>query len=406
MISAVNNFSNYSYQTTKTKAQNKNQSLTKETQYSNSNLSFASKKLGIFDSIKNALTNKNLTPATKIPTPTETTPEVPITFVNRTSLDKVKIEKGVCTYPNGKPFSGEVKGTLKDGDNISLVYDNGIIKSSERKGSKNFSKEYFTENGKIYRVNNNDIYDLHFDETRFTYGNTDKLSSVEFSDGTLKTFYENGKPLNEIYSNGHIKRYDRETGKLTMEEFPDGTEKFYDEDGNLSHKILSNGTEKFYDEDGEITKSIKITQGETIQERQTYTYRKDGRLSAVEFPDGITRTYYDNGNLLNEISKDGVITRYDRETGKLTMEEFPDGVQKFYDKDGNLTALYTDSSERHFDSDGKITYEVTATGTVNHYDTDGNLSFKVLPNGIEVHYDSDGNVIYKKLLDGRIIDNK
>ena len=406
MIHAVSNFSNYSYQTAK--AKNNNQSVPKEAQYVNNsnNLSFASKKIGLFDAIRNVFSNSfvKTTPSTKLPSvDLEASQKAVNTFVNKASLGDVQIKKGVCTYPNGKPFSGEVKGTLKGGDDISLVYEKGVLQSSERSGSKNFAKEYSIRNGKMYKVENSGIYDISSGETRFTYRPNGKLSSLGTPDGTLKIFHENGKIASELFVDGTTKRYDETTGKLVMEEFHDGTKKYYNEAGGLRRKVLPCGTEKFYDKDGEIIKETKQMRHEHL-DKPRLSYGKDGRLTGIEFPDGSSRTYYANGNLLNEITADGIIKRYDKKTNNLTMIEFPDGVKEFYNEAGKLTDIYTDASEKHFDNKGRVTYEITEKRVTKHYNMNGNLRDEIYPDGTEIHYDVDGNMVYKKLADGTKID--
>ncbi len=62
-------------------------------------------------------------------------------------LTDLKFEKGVASLSDGKKFSGKVKDTLKNGDKIILEYSDGIIKNSQRSGSKSFKKVFETVNG-------------------------------------------------------------------------------------------------------------------------------------------------------------------------------------------------------------------------------------------------------------------
>ncbi len=72
-------------------------------------------------------------------------------------LSDISFEDGfACLKKNGKDFTGRIKDTLKNGDNIILEYKNGIIQNSQRTGSKNVSKLFEYSNGeKIVHSNIN-----------------------------------------------------------------------------------------------------------------------------------------------------------------------------------------------------------------------------------------------------------
>jgi len=56
---------------------------------------------------------------------------------------------------DGKAFSGIISDKLKNGDTIEMIYKDGVLQKSKRKGTKNILKtfEYLDNNTTLKRVN-------------------------------------------------------------------------------------------------------------------------------------------------------------------------------------------------------------------------------------------------------------
>ena len=85
-------------------------------------------------------------------------------------LDQIKFNKGKAYTKNGDVFSGDIIDTLKNGDKVKLVYENGRIQSSTRIGAENFIKEFpLPENGgkQIEKVIKKDLFGNIISETKY-----------------------------------------------------------------------------------------------------------------------------------------------------------------------------------------------------------------------------------------------
>lgn len=72
---------------------------------------------------------------------------------NNNLAENVKFEKGKALYTDNSPFSGIFKTTNKKGNNITIEYENGIIKKSLVEGDGGFEKLYTTsDKGEIKAV--------------------------------------------------------------------------------------------------------------------------------------------------------------------------------------------------------------------------------------------------------------
>ncbi len=72
---------------------------------------------------------------------------------NNNLAENVKFEKGKALYADNSPFSGIFKTTNKKGNNITIEYENGIIKKSLVEGDGGFEKLYTTsDKGEIKAV--------------------------------------------------------------------------------------------------------------------------------------------------------------------------------------------------------------------------------------------------------------
>ena len=71
-----------------------------------------------------------------------------------TSLEDIDFNKGIAKLKqSGEEFSGTIKHKLKNGDKLTMTYENGILKESTRKGNKAFTKTYeYDTDGKISKL--------------------------------------------------------------------------------------------------------------------------------------------------------------------------------------------------------------------------------------------------------------
>lgn len=71
-----------------------------------------------------------------------------------TSLEDIDFNKGIAKLKqSGEEFSGTIKHKLKNGDKLTMTYENGILKKSTRKGNKAFTKTYeYDADGKISKL--------------------------------------------------------------------------------------------------------------------------------------------------------------------------------------------------------------------------------------------------------------
>ena len=142
--------------------------------------------------------------------------------------------------------------------------------------------------------------------------------SENLPDGTVRTWYENGRLQSEELPNGTVHRW-YEDGSLKYERLSDGTIHSWYSNGNLESESLPDGTER--------------------------GWHKNGNMSYETLQDRIARSWYANGNMENQALIDGTIS-YWHENGKLSSVYLPDSTKYTWDEDGRLIAvLLSDGTE-------------------------------------------------------------
>ena len=163
-----------------------------------------------------------------------------------------KFKKGKALNPDGTGFSGTILNKTKNGAEVSLVYENGLIQKSTKtkNGEKIVEKTYSHDKNGSYWINI---------ESKQTDGSLKKhffRKDVDTENGVILRS-RNGVRENDSYSSVS----DLKTGKLLKENC---TDFYYDNKGNLvtEHFKLGNITTsknnnqignivKFFDENGQ-----------------------------------------------------------------------------------------------------------------------------------------------------------
>lgn len=131
-----------------------------------------------------------------------------------TTLKDVVFSRGVALNKNGDKFSGLIKDTLPNGDSVRLLYKNGALQQSTRKGSSCFDKCY------IYR-----------DDSKKPFGVVKIRDVVE---KVTKAFDENNNPKKLVFleRKKELASYDfHDNGKLKFVKLFNEDTKEFDKEG-------------------------------------------------------------------------------------------------------------------------------------------------------------------------------
>ncbi len=134
---------------------------------------------------------------------------------------KGKFDKGKALLNNGTPFSGILTHTTKDGSQIVMKYQNGVLQSSKKiKDNKEvYSKSYITDgnkyinitkNGNTERINITENINLVKNEQsklKELLENNENLTSEEFIKQADNIKYKNKKQKEEIEGIAGAKKY-------------------------------------------------------------------------------------------------------------------------------------------------------------------------------------------------------
>lgn len=148
----------------------------------------------------------------------------------------LKFEKGKAIANSGEPFSGQITRELKDGTNVLLDYEKGILKQSTKfKDEQQISKKVYTynEQGKLTKITDGDEGCLG-KTFLIKYKNKKGFDVVSNTHGTIYT----NNQTNEVICN--LKKVKDGDYIINTKYFKDGKLKYEDDGGVL----------KFYKEDG------------------------------------------------------------------------------------------------------------------------------------------------------------
>ena len=136
---------------------------------------------------------------------------------------KGKFDKGKALLNNGTPFTGELTHTTKDGSQIVMKYQNGILQSSKKIKDKQeiYSKLYtkhtdgnnyvtITKNGNTECINITENINLVKDDQsklKELLENNENLTSEEFLKQADNIKYKNKKQKEEIEGIAGAKKY-------------------------------------------------------------------------------------------------------------------------------------------------------------------------------------------------------
>lgn len=183
-------------------------------------------------------------------------------------LNDIKFDKGKALLKNGKEFTGIISDKLPNGDKIKMIYENGILQKTARKGSTEFVKEFSYEDGssvlkkittkgkdgkfiKVSEFKNGKIHGTESADSAKLWGDNGLLKySVDKKTGTTKLWHENGQLANE--ANGFNQKSWHENGQLWKEWTSDGVFREYYEDGKLAMEVMPDKTRKAWLPNGRL----------------------------------------------------------------------------------------------------------------------------------------------------------
>ena len=294
----------------------------------------------------------------------------------------------------------------------SITYDNGLIEMFEYDADGNTLKESDNQ-GKIttyvYNANNQMTQKNYHDGTneKWTYDANGNIASYQDRIGgiTNNTYDKNNNLITSIKGNLKVIKTYNEVNQLISDTDEQGLTKSYTYDiyGNTATETDAYGNTLSYEYNGEgnVTKTTDAFGNEEIKE-------------------------YKNGNVVKEISKEGLVTTYKYDSLQREIEKKnPNGTIETKEYDGLLLKTETDAKgiikEHFYDTYGREikTTTIYKDGVVltseNTYDKYGNVvetnengavtknSFDLynqnitttdaLGNTIKKEYDLDGNVV-------------
>lgn len=248
-----------------------------------------------------------------------------------------KFNKGKALNVDGTGFSGTILSQTKDGAEVSMVYENGLIKESTKiKNDKILIEKTYSYSDNdgldnIYIVDskgtkinvwydsNKGILSRHEQEKDGTYRKTIlkdlKKDKVIMEDDTYFFYDKNGNKIAERDYDNNITLY-HSNGKVKFKQEGD-TLKFFDENGNITHQLKSdlryraeNYQYQLITPDG---RKVELMGEKYYQNREMSFYEPDNERPSVTLS---TRHHY-TGKRINEAfarTKNG--DRYLLEKGK------------------------------------------------------------------------------------------
>lgn len=244
-----------------------------------------------------------------------------------------KFNKGKALNADGTGFSGTILNQTKDGAEVSLVYENGLIHSSTKtkNGEKLLEKTYKNRDAGSLNVSIVDSkgtkVDVEYDSNKgILYRN-----KIE-KDGTKNFIVKDLKKDKMLRENGTDFIYDKNGNKIAERDY-DHNITLYHPNGKVKFKQEGN-TLKSFDENGNMTHQLKAdlsrggyyklitSDGKKVELKVDSQHPKDRDMSFYEpnskRPSAILSTWYDHtGKRINEAfarTKNG--DRYLLEKGK------------------------------------------------------------------------------------------
>lgn len=244
-----------------------------------------------------------------------------------------KFNKGKAFNADGTGFSGTILNQTKDGAEVSLVYENGLIHSSTKtkNGEKLLEKTYKNRDDGSLNVS---IVDSKGTKIDFNYNPNEGILSRyrREKDGTNSSIVKDLKKDKILKENGTSFIYDKNGNKIAERDYnhnitlyhPNGKVKFkqegntlksFDENGNMTHQLKADLSR------GEYYKLI-TSDGKKVELKVGSQNHKDRDMSFYEpnskRPSATLSTWYDHtGKRINEAfarTKNG--DRYLLEKGK------------------------------------------------------------------------------------------
>lgn len=176
-----------------------------------------------------------------------------------------KFEKGKAIKADGTGFSGTILNKTKDGAEVSLVYENGLIQKSTKtkNGEKLFEKTYRRTIEGSDRIS---FVNIHSKGTRI-YSEYDPddgtlLREIRREDGTISNLYKDFKRDKVLIENHKNFIYDK-SGNLFGERDRARNITIYYPNGKMKFKQES-GTLKYFDEKGNMTHQFDFTEEGTL----------------------------------------------------------------------------------------------------------------------------------------------
>ena len=172
-----------------------------------------------------------------------------------------KFNKGKAITSTGETFTGNITHQTKDGKNIVIEYENGVLKKSTKYDGKNVltQKRYeHSEDGVFTIFDNNDFFFTKKTEGGVqTTQSNNVLIRKDVATGRLKTLHVKGKeqPREDFYYD------DKGRLKSVMRSYNHGRTHidFYSPDGSKKFSVQpSTGLTEFYDKNGVTTDKISV----------------------------------------------------------------------------------------------------------------------------------------------------
>ncbi len=228
-----------------------------------------------------------------------------------------KFNKGKALNADGTGFSGTILNQTKDGAEVSLVYENGLIHSSTKtkNGEKLLEKTYKNRDDgslDVYIVDSKGTKtDVWYDSNKGILGRYRREK-----DGTNSSIVKDLKKDKILKENGTSFIYDKNGNKIAERDYnhnitlyhPNGKVKFkqegntlksFDENGNMTHQLksdLARGTKNY---------QLITSDGKKVELKVDSQHPKDRDMSFYEpnskRPSAILSTWYDHtGKRINE----------------------------------------------------------------------------------------------------------